>query len=165
MQVVLDTQPPVVTIDSPPDGFVTATASVTIAGMINDIVIGTVNGDQARVTVNGLEALVANRSYLVPDVPLAPGVNVISALGFDAAGNSASAEIQVIFEDAMDEPEIRSVAGNNQTAPIGALLSEPLVVELLDGTGAPVEGEIVIFRVTENNGMVSDGVTSARAVT
>jgi hypothetical protein len=48
IQVTLDTTPPRVTIDSPPDGFVTGNPLVTVTGMINDIVVGTVNGEQAQ---------------------------------------------------------------------------------------------------------------------
>ena len=83
IQVTLYTTAPQVTINSPGDGFVTNSASITVAGMINDIVVGTVNGDQAQVTVNGIPAQVANRSFLVAAVPLSPGPNPIVAVGTD----------------------------------------------------------------------------------
>lgn len=54
IQVTLDTQPPTVTIDSPADGLVTSSSVITVAGMINDIVVGTVNAGQATVTVRNV---------------------------------------------------------------------------------------------------------------
>ena len=59
--------------------------------MVNDIVVGTVNPLQATVTVNGVAAAVANRSFLVPTVPLALGPNTIQARATDRSGNSATA--------------------------------------------------------------------------
>lgn len=51
--VTLDTTPPHVTITSPPDQFVTTDEVISVAGIINDIVVGTVNAEQAQVAVNG----------------------------------------------------------------------------------------------------------------
>ena len=63
--MTLDTTPPHVTITSPPDQFVTTRrASISVAGNVNDIVVGTVNDEQAQVTVNGAAAQVVE-----PDVP------------------------------------------------------------------------------------------------
>src|SRR5205823_6095609 len=62
IDVTLDTTPPRVAIDSPTDGFSTADSSITVTGIANDIVVGTVNNQQVRVTVNGVSAQVTNRS-------------------------------------------------------------------------------------------------------
>lgn len=71
--VALDTTPPTVLIDSPANGAIVTQPTVTVTGMINDIVTGTVNGDNATVTVNGIEAQVSNRSFIVADLPLRRG--------------------------------------------------------------------------------------------
>ena len=157
IEAVLDTRAPVVTIDSPPDGFVTNQTVIDVAGMINDIVVGTVSGDSATVTVNGIMAEVDNRGYLAQGVPLQPGPNTITALGEDAAGNLASAAITVTFDAMAGEPQIRLVSGNNQTGAIATELPAPLVVALEDALGLPVAGETVIFKVIENNGTLSGG--------
>jgi hypothetical protein len=164
IEVTLDTRSPVVVIDSPADGFVTNQASVAVAGMINDIVVGTVGGDQAVVTVNGIVAEVANRSFLAASVPLVPGVNTITAVGEDRAGNVASDQITVTFEEITTEARITLVSGNNQTGSIGGLLTQPLVVALEDATGSPVAGENVVFKVIENNGTITTGTASARSL-
>jgi hypothetical protein len=61
LQVTLDTTPPHVSIDSPPTGFSTTESVITVTGIVNDLVVGTVNSEQATVTVNGVPAQVANR--------------------------------------------------------------------------------------------------------
>src|SRR5206468_1723370 len=71
IEVTLDTTPPHVTITSPADQFVTTDASISVAGNVNDIVVGTVNDQQASVTVNGAAAQVANRTFLATNVALA----------------------------------------------------------------------------------------------
>ena len=164
IQVTLDSQPPRVGIDSPPDGFVTDLSRITVTGMINDIVVGTVNGDQARVTVNGIDAEVSNRSFLAADVLLSPGANSITAIGQDASGNRASTTITVIFQEMADGPRISLVSGNNQSGPIASQLPEPLVVQLTDGNGIPALYETVIFEVVENNGTLSASPEDVRSV-
>lgn len=164
VQVTLDTTPPRMTIDSPADGFVATNPSITVTGMINDIVVGTVNGGQAQVTVNGIAAEVANRSFLVADVPLSAGPNTLAAIGVDRAGNAARTSIIVTFEPVVARPQIQLISGNNQQAPIGAPLPEPLIVALTDATGNPVPGKTVIFKVVENNGTLTSGPDTARSL-
>src|SRR5262249_19025600 len=47
LQVTLDTTPPRVTLISPPNGFATIADTISIAGTVNDTVVGTVNDQQA----------------------------------------------------------------------------------------------------------------------
>ena len=44
---------------------------------------------------------------------------------------------------------LRIVAADDQRAPLGEALSDPLVVQLLDSEGLPVEGRAVVFRFTD----------------
>lgn len=156
LQVVLDTTAPRVTIASPTEGFRTTDASINVSGIVNDIVVGTVNPLQASVTVNGFAAQVANRTFSVGSLPLTLGANVIRAEGRDRAGNSFVQSITV-FRDA---PAANAAAlvlssGNNQTSTINSPLPAPLVVQLTNATGQPASGVPVTFRVTENNGLVN----------
>ena len=161
VQVTLDTTPPHVTVESPADGVVTTDATVTVAGTVNDIVVGTVNTQQAQVTVNGVAAQVANRSFLAANVPLTIGPNTIQVVARDRSGNTATTSVQ-IRRDVPSRPFIRLVSGNNQSAPVSTVLPAPLVVALDDGLGHPVANTPVVFRVTDNNGIVTGGGTSAR---
>lgn len=151
VQVNLDTTPPHVAIYAPLDHSVTQDSSVTVTGMVNDIVVGTVNPQQATVTVNGLAAQVANRSFTVTNVPLVTGPNSIQATAVDAAGNAATTTVTVTRQ-AAGQPVVRVFSGNNQTGLIGTTLAQPLVAQLLDALGRPVPNTPVIFRVTAQDG-------------
>ncbi len=163
IEVTLDTTPPHVTITSPPDQFVTTDSSISVVGNVNDIVVGTVNDQQAQVTVNSANADVANRTFLAMNVPLAVGPNVIQAVAKDRVGNFATTQITVTRQ-AVSQAQIRLVSGNNQTGTIGSALSSPLVAAVLDSTNTPVANKPVIFKVTQNDGLVSTGSTPATTV-
>jgi len=156
IQVTLDTTPPHVTITSPPDQFVTTASSISVAGTVNDIVVGTVNSQQAQVTVDGIASQVANRTFLATNVPLTLGSNTIQAVAVDRAGNSATTQITVTRQ-APQPGQIQLISGNNQTATIGTAVGAPLVVALTDSSGNPAANKPVIFTVTQNNGMLSVG--------
>jgi hypothetical protein len=156
VEVTFDTNPPHVTITSPADGFTTAADSISIAGNVNDIVVGTVNDQQAQVSVNGAGAQVANRAFLAATVPLAMGLNTIQVVARDRVGNAATTQISVIRQVVM-QPQIRLISGNGQTGVIGSLLSAPLVIELSDGLGSTVPNKTVIFKVTQNDGTLTSG--------
>ena len=165
IQLTRDSTPPSLTFDSPEDGFVSHTSTVTLTGMINDIVVGTVNGDQASVLINGQAAEVGNRSFLLSNFELSLGPNTIVAMGTDNAGNTGSAEITVFFEEpSIGEPFIRLISGNGQARAIGSLLLEPLVVQLVNGAWDPDPGKTVIFEVTESNGTLSNSPAEVRSI-
>jgi hypothetical protein len=165
VQVFLDTTPPRVTITSPIDGGHTANASVDVTGIVNDIVVGTVNPQQATVTVNGVPAQVSNRTFSFTNVQLAVGSNSIRAEARDRVGNTYAQVINVIRDAvAPGTPTIRALSGNNQTGLIGAQLAAPLAVLLTNAQNQPAANVPVIFRVTESDGRV-DGLPAAIANT
>jgi hypothetical protein len=179
VQVTLDTTPPHITVDSPADGATTTASSVTVTGLANDIVVGTVNAQDVQVTVNGLSAQVANRTYAAINVTLGLGKNVIQATARDHAGNSSTTSVTITRVLASQPPapaigttvinqSLAVVSGNNQTGPIGTSLTQPLVVVLTDPANNPVVNQTVVFKVTGNNGNVSTAggaPSSAVAVT
>ncbi len=162
IQVTLDTTPPRLMVEFPPSGYVTSEASVSFSGMINDIVVGTVNSQQAQVSVKGVAAQVANRTFSAPNVPLQLGLNDIAVIGRDQTGNSVAQTIHVTRE-APAAQSIKLISGNNQTAAIGSVAPLPLVVQLLDG-GKPAPGKPVSFRVTENDGFLAPGSSKAQVI-
>src|SRR5215470_4165810 len=180
VQVTLDTTPPHITIDSPSDGAVTTDATVTVTGLANDVVAGTVNAQDVQVTVNGIAAQVANRTYAATAVTLSLGQNTIQAVARDRAGNGTTTNITVnrVLPTQPPPPPIGVgvitqslgiVSGNNQTGTVGTQLPLPLVVSLRDSTSHPVPNQTVVFKVTGNNGTVSPSAggnaSSAAAVT
>jgi len=153
--VLLDTTPPRLLIQAPADGSVVSVTQVPVAGMVNDIVSGTVNVEQVTVTVNGIEAAVSNRSFFVPEVLLVRGQNTIRAVARDRAGNEQAAEIHVTLRDSAGSQVIARVSGDGQTATVGDLLPQPLVAQLVDSDGRPVAGRPVTFSVTRSDGVLS----------
>ncbi|MFY9822528.1 MAG: DNRLRE domain-containing protein, partial [Thermoanaerobaculia bacterium] len=151
VDVVRDLTPPHVTIDVPGPGSVVFSPVVTVSGLVNDIVAGTVNAAEATVTVNGRPAVVSNRSYVVSGVPLSPGANTLTAVATDRSGNAAQVTATVQLA-APTVPHLTVVSGDRQQAAIGTALAQPLVVSLVDGAGAPLPGRAVVWSVRGGDG-------------
>ena len=155
VNVILDTTPPIVTINSPSDKAVVTSPQVYVTGLVNDVVPGTVNSSQVSVTVNGVKADVANRSFMAEDVLLVPGQNVITAVAKDRAGNVSQSSITVTLLDAATQQRILMVSGNGQSAPAGTILTQPLVVEVVNGVGQPVPNVPLTFSVNKSDGQLT----------
>lgn len=152
--VTLDTTAPRVEIYSPAAGGSTTAGEVTVTGLVNDIVVGTVNSQQATVTVNGVVAQVLNRSFMASNVPLSVGANSVQAVATDRAGNRATTTVN-ITRAAANQAGLAVVSGNNQSAAAGASLAAPLVARLVDSQGNPQVNKPVVFRVIALDGRVS----------
>jgi hypothetical protein len=163
INVTVDTTGPRLGIQCPKDGATVTTSPVAVAGMVNDIVVGTVSDEQARVTCNGITAAVSNRTFLVPAVPLTIGPNMIACTATDRAGNPAMAHVAVNLSSSPGA-RIALVSGNNQRGPIRTALAAPLVVRVLDDAGAPVVGQNVVFRVTQEDGTLAGAPGTGRAL-
>jgi Glucodextranase, domain B/Carboxypeptidase regulatory-like domain len=159
INVVRDLTPPHVAIYTPAPGATITATAVTVSGLVNDIVAGTVNAANVTVTVNGIPATVSNRSFVVPSVPLQPGANVLTAIAVDAAGNQAQATVTVRQATPVG-PRIAVSAGNGQSAPIKTQVPQPLVAVLLDATGQPVAGSQVLFQALGTDGTFDNGLRS-----
>eukprot|EP00903_Cladosiphon_okamuranus_P004407 g4405.t1 len=155
LQVSLDLTPPTITFESHTDGQTVYTDTVTITGLVNDIVRGTVSEDEAVVTVNGLSASVANRSYSAESIPLVSGNNLISVSATDAVGNVSTSSIQLTYE-APQNNLVEVVSGQGQSAGILEPLTDPLRVRLTTN-GVPDENKPVVFRVVDGDGMLQPG--------
>ena len=160
--VTLDTTPPRITINTPSDGALVTAQPLTVSGLVNDIVVGTVGELQALVTCNGRSGQIANRAFIVTGVPLDPGANTITCTAQDRAENVDSARVSVTL-DTTATKQIAIASGNTQTGGIGTLLPQPLVVQLTEN-GAPAVGKVVLFKVLENDGVLSAGATTGRMV-
>ncbi|MFN7963846.1 MAG: Ig-like domain-containing protein [Thermoanaerobaculia bacterium] len=147
-EVTRDIVAPVVRIDSPHDGYVSATSRLTLAGVVNDVVDGAV---PTQLTVNGISAAVDAGTFLVADLPLLPGENVLEAIATDAAGNEGRHQIRVSYQPPSG-PHLSVVSGDHQFGQLLAELAEPLTVELADSLGLPLPGRLVRFRVSRGSG-------------
>jgi len=161
--VTLDTTPPRVDIYSPANNSVTTDATVSVTGLINDIVVGTVNSQQATVTVNGVPAQVLNRTFMATNVPLAMGGNTIQVRGVDRVGNSVTKTI-TLTRQSTTQTTLRIYSGNGQSGPIRSLLPAPLVAQLLNAAGQPIPNTPVIFRVINQDGTLSPNGASGSGI-
>jgi len=159
ISVSLDKTPPYITIQSPENGSKVFSDIISVSGLVNDIVRGTVSADEANVQVTSslgsVSASVSNRSYLAENVRLQTGENVITIAASDAVGNSNSETINVTYEPQTNKV-IELISGNAQTAVIQTNVAQPLAVQLTEN-GQPVVDKTVIFRVTEGDGLLQPG--------
>ncbi len=163
--VFLDTQPPVVHIDTPADGVIVTTPQIDVMGNVNDMVAGTVNGDQVQVAVNGVTGAVANRSFDARGVLLVPGVNTITAIAIDRAGNTSQHQVHVTLQQFASQQTLTVISGNNQAGPISTLLPQSLVVRATDAIGRPMANMTLTFAVAKSDGMLVSGQQSGRNLT
>jgi hypothetical protein len=148
VDVTRDIIAPIVRIDSPRDGFVSANNSIAVTGLVNDIVNGATN---AQVRVNGVTATVAGGSFMAMDLPLVRGPNTVEAVATDAVGNVGRHSITVHFQPPIGA-RVAVASGNGQFGPIKQALPTPLIAVVKDDLGNPIAGRVVRFAVTRNNG-------------
>jgi PKD repeat protein len=154
VSVVMDATAPTVAITSPSAGASVTNSTLSVAGLVNDIVSGTVGSNDVTVTVNGVAAQVANRSFLLPSLLLAPGANTLTVVATDKVGNTSTTTQTVQYVPPTRQMSLVLFSGDGQTGASHALLPQPLVVQLLSADGTPVVGRPVTFTVTRSDGMV-----------
>ncbi len=164
INLVRDTTPPRLAVRYPGDGATLFEPSVTVSGLVNDVVPGTVNASEATVFVNDRAAAVANRSFLAEAVPLALGENVLTVVAIDESGNRGEVRLTV-HHKAPTVPRVALVSGGGQASVISTPLAEPLVVQLLDAQGLPVADRPVLFKVRGSNGTLGGGRRQAAVAT
>ena len=106
--VTLDTTPPHVSVTTPANNSTTTDSSISVSGIVNDIVVGTVNNQDAQVTVNGISAPVSNRSFSAANVPLNLGSNTIQIVARDRVGNGVTTNI-VVTRVASNSPPLPTI--------------------------------------------------------
>jgi hypothetical protein len=148
--------PPYITVASPQNGDVVRINKIAVSGLINDIVRGTVADGQALVSVNGVSASIANRTYLAENISLVEGENTLKIDAVDNVGNTNTQSIIVTYKPLVAQ-HIEIVSGQDQTVKINTTLPVPLKVKLLDQDSKPVVDKPVIYRVTEGDGVVGVG--------
>lgn len=156
IEITQDAQAPLVEIDFPEDGAQLTNETIQVAGRISDVLSGFMG---LEVTVNGSAAEVfagvgTNGSFERQDVPLAPGPNVITATGTDAAGNTHTATVNVT-RVAVSGPRFVVVSGNDQSAEVRSELPEPITVRVTNEDDSPFANKNVNFHVTRSDGRLA----------
>ena len=158
VSVLRDTVPPAVAIEFPHNGEIVATETVAIAGLVNDIVAGTINDENCTVEVVGPSgsrtAQVGNRAFSIPDFAVVDGENLITATPKDSAGNVGEpVQIRITRVEAVGT-RITPLDGDGQAGVVKTELPQPLSVEIRDENGAPLQNQTVDFRVVRNDGLL-----------
>jgi Glucodextranase, domain B len=165
INVYRDSIPPRVAVYSPDDNATVYASPIALSGMVDDIVVGTINARQMHVTVNGREAEVSNRAWLLRDLALTPGANTITIAATDEGGNTTVLSHHVTFAPPPPLPHLELVSGNGQTARIATLLTNPIVAHAVAPDGSAMPNAMLTFEVIDSDGTLTAGGTTARVVT
>ncbi len=82
-----DVLPPVLTITSPLDMAEVSEPTISVTGTVDDLL--------ATVDVNGIVGMVTGNNFIVDNVPLVAGPNVLTVRATDQAGNVSTVNLQV----------------------------------------------------------------------
>jgi hypothetical protein len=152
-EIIQDSQPPQVFVDFPPANTLLTSDTTVIAGRVGDVLSGfmgltvSIDGQPANVIVG----IGPNGTFERSNVPLALGPNKFVVTATDEHGNSVSKEVTYTRVD-LSGATMEIVSGNLQTARIGTVLPEPLVVRVLGVNGQPLANKLVTFEVIRSNG-------------
>ena len=159
VDVVQDSQPPLVYIDEPEEAATITEETVTVVGRVSDQLSGfqglsvQVNGQMANVAIG----IGTNGTFELGDIPASIGTNTVEVTARDAVGNTVSPPLSVQFERAAPPPGaslLQKIAGDLQRAAIRSELPEPIVVEARSDSGDPLEGVLVRFLITRSDGLL-----------
>jgi RHS repeat-associated protein len=153
----VDTVPPVITVESPVDGLVTAEAVVPLAGELSEFSFLTVNGHDV--------ALDASHGF-TDEIPLEPGANTIALVATDRAGNVGRQSVSVTQQQATPPDPVIIPPDPASVAPkLPEVGSPPLserIAFLYTGTD-PIQREIAPGTIEARRVAVLRGVVHDRA--
>jgi hypothetical protein len=155
ISVSLDLTPPSITVDSHTNQQIVNSQNVTITGLVNDIVRGTVESSQTTVTINNVVAAVSNRSYSAT-IELEEGLNNIKVIASDQVGNVSEKQFTLNYQ-VPDRNNIVMVEGDGQSSEIGTVLPQAVMAKVVDKDDNPIAEKPVIFRVSQGSGKVGVG--------
>ena len=150
----VDSQPPIINISHPPEGFVTNEAALTTTGRVTDAT------GVASFTINGTAVTLDASGDFSHGITLAPGANTLSYSATDLAGNTATTSRSVTLLVDNTPPVISSVIvlpssgqagqvfGLSATVVDGDAGVASVVCTLKDGGGTTVGA----FPLTDNGG-------------
>ena len=152
--VTVDMTPPTVSVFLPKDGSTVTTQQIAVTGMVTDIVTGTVNSNDVTVSINGQSATVANRSFQLAGFLLVPGLNTLSVVARDKAGNQSTSVVHVTLSSTAAQQHVVILSGDQQSGVINTVLPQPLVAQLVAANGAPIPNRAITFTVTASDGII-----------
>lgn len=123
----VDTVPPVLTVNGPAEGLITAQATIGVRGKTNDVTSSPVS---VKITLNGVAqgtVAVGSDGGFSKTVQLTEGDNTILVTATDAAGRETSITRRVKLDSSV--PKIVSAVANPNPADAGATVNIVVMVE------------------------------------
>lgn len=150
-----DAQAPSLFIDYPIDGAQITTPATDVAGRVGDILSGFVG---LTVSVNGVSCVVdqgigTNGTFVCSNIPLTAGTPTsLQATAIDVLGNETTKEISVTRTSIPpNSPQMLALTGNAQSASVGNVLAQPIVVRVTRADGTAFANKVVTFNVTRSD--------------
>lgn len=147
LNIVLDTQPPVITVASPSESQFFSAPQVSVKGSIDEAV--------ASLTINGQTATMNSTDFDHP-LTLTPGLNSITLAATDLAGNSATKTVLVTLDSTppvvtITAPVSGGITKNAQVTVTGAI-SKPNTTATVNGAPITVTDQAFTFIYNLNEG-------------
>jgi hypothetical protein len=161
--VVVETQPLQTVAGQPIAG--PPAARVTDSGDNNVPDVEVIAGLQSGAFDSGTTSVNTDGSGIAAFTDLVINTTGSYIMEFNAVGVSENASSQLFEIVAADAANLVIDSGNNQTATVTDPLSAPLVVEVTDAFGNPVEGEEISFAITNTPSGATGQSLSAASVT
>lgn len=150
---ITDTKTPLIAITTPASGLYLNATSATVSGSIDD--------PAAAVTVNGTVATISGATFSSAAIPLGEGVNSITAVALDKAGNRSETTISVTVDTSL--PVVTIVAPVNSSftnipnIAVSGSVNEPPASVMVNGRTATVTGSdftMAGFPLAEGNNSI-----------
>ncbi|MBU4405659.1 MAG: Ig-like domain-containing protein [Candidatus Aminicenantes bacterium] len=138
LTVVLDTLPPQLQITAPAANVMLAAPSVSVSGTVADV-------HEFSVKVNDIQAVCANGKFSAL-IPLSQGINRITAVARDQAGNSAAQSVNVNVDSLAPQlnilaPASGSILNSNTVAVSGSFSEANIATITVNGRPATIQDQ------------------------
>ncbi|MEM7364462.1 MAG: RHS repeat-associated core domain-containing protein [Pseudomonadota bacterium] len=158
LDILQDSEPPELSIDSPVEDEETFDDRIVVTGGVSDRLSGL---DDLAVTVNGRMASITrnigpNGAYELDNLRLSLGENTVRVVAVDRHGNEAMAErvITRLRPPVVQTERIELSSGQRQTGTVRELLPQPVVIFLRNPDGSAFANKVVDFQVTQSDGLL-----------
>lgn len=158
--VAVDQTAPLLSIEAPATDALTSSAAVDVRGVVNDAIEGWIDAPYPVVTVtNGANgrsasAKVGDRFYIVEDVALEVGSNLLTISAVDHVGNRRSQQLNVTRIGAGSN-RLTLLSGNRQRGALSTPVPKPLAIVALAKDGNPLANVAIAFDVLRGTGSIS----------
>jgi alpha-tubulin suppressor-like RCC1 family protein len=174
VEVLQDSQPPVVFVDFPASGSPIDAETTLVVGRVGDSLSGfrglrvwvhaspsegapplatTQLPDASTLSATVDVGIGPNGTYERGDVPLASGTNLVTVIAADELGNRTLRRVEVVRR-IPDGTRVLAVSGDRQSTNVQRRLAHPLIVRAQRADASPAPDTLLLVEVTRSNGRV-----------